>query len=257
MLRSGIYVDVDNIMSNGGYGLKYRVLREIIEAQGGMVVRANAYMSIDEEREEQDADTKKRRSGARDAMRREGFKLLLKPIKRYNVGTERQIQKANIDVDLTVDMLSADLDYYLLVTGDGDFVRLVEALQSRGKKVDQLGFANVSADLRKAADFAFNGYLLPGLLPTPPDDPEVRTGFLHAVNEEKGFGFITTFTGLKSTDVRDDIFVHISSIKDDTGRPISSPHFASLRQRQAILEFDIVPDDKGRAQARNVSELKQ
>src|SRR5215203_833980 len=150
MLRAGVYVDVDNIMSNGGYGMKYRTLRELVEAQGATVVRANAYMSIDEEREEQEHDTRKRRTVARDLMRREGFKLMLKPIKRFNVGTDRQIQKANIDVDLTVDMLSADLDYYLLVSGDGDFVRLVEALQHRGKKVDQLGFSNVSGELRRA-----------------------------------------------------------------------------------------------------------
>jgi uncharacterized LabA/DUF88 family protein len=42
------------------------------------------------------------------------------------------------DLDLAVDALvqAENLDYILLGTGDGDFVRLVRALQNRGRRVD-------------------------------------------------------------------------------------------------------------------------
>jgi uncharacterized LabA/DUF88 family protein len=213
-------------------------------------------MSIDEEREGQEPETKKRRVTARDTLRREGYKLLLKPIKRYNVGTEFQRQKANIDVDLTVDAMSADLDYYLLVTGDGDFTRLVEALQARGKRVDLLSFDNVSGELKRAVDYAFNGYLMPGILPPPTEDVEQKTGFLHMVNEEKGFGFISTYVGLNPADLRENIFVHISAARDERGIQLSNSAFASLRTRQAILQFDIDETDAAKPQARNVQEMR-
>ena len=255
MLRAGIYVDVDNVMSNGGFGMRYRRVRELVEAQGATVVRATAYMSFDEEREESEPETKKRRGTARDMLRREGYKLVLKPIKRYNVGTDNHRQKANIDVDLTVDAMSADLDYYLFVTGDGDFVRLVEALQARGKRVDLLSFENASGDLRRAVDYAFNGFLMPGILP-PTEYTEQKTGYLHMVNEEKGFGFLSTYSGLKPSDVRENIFVHISQIRDERGIQVGNAAFANLRTRKALLRFDIDETDELKPQAKNVQEMK-
>ena len=256
MLRAGIYVDVDNVMQNGGWGMRYRRVKELVEAQGAKVVRANAYMSHDEDREESEPETRKRRAAARDALRREGYKLLLKKVKRYNVGTEFARQKANIDVDLTVDAMSADLEYYLFVTGDGDFTRLVEALQARGKRVDLLSFDNVSGELRRAVDYAFNGYLMPGILPPPVEDVDMKTGYMHMVNEEKGFGFITTYVGLKPSDLRENIFVHISAVKDERGIQLSNSAFASLRTRQAILQFDIDETDAAKPVAKAVQEMR-
>lgn len=276
MLKAGIFVDADNIMRNGGFGLRYKKLRELVEAQGipvharranvtgATVVRATAYMSIDEEREQDEPFTRHRREQARQAIRRAGFKLELKPIKRYGPSTIREAMtepteereqsvKANIDVDLTVDALmqAGDLDYFMLVTGDGDFTKLVQALQSKGKKVDLLAFMNVSRELKEAVDVYFNGFLMPGILPAPKEDPNVHTGFVHYVDEDKGFGFMTMYTGLGSGDIYDNIYVNEKSFANQT-MPLSM-----LRQRGAVLEFDIDsnPAVPNRQSAKNVNIL--
>jgi uncharacterized LabA/DUF88 family protein/cold shock CspA family protein len=258
MLKAGIYVDVDNIMINGGWGMRYRVVREMVEQQNATVLRANAYMSIDEQREGAEKDVRNRRQLARLSVRREGFKLNLKPIKRYTNDEGNEVMKGNADMEMAVDAViqSENLDYVLLVTGDGDFTRVAEALQNRGKRVDVLAFANISTQLREAADHFYNGFLLPGVVPPPKDDPGVKTGFLHNVNEEKGFGFMTMYTGLKPSEFRDDIFVHITDIKDEKGVTIANSYFSLLRKKSAVLEFDLVQTPDGKAVAKNVEELK-
>jgi hypothetical protein len=124
---------------------------------------------------------------------------------------------------------SENLDYILLGTGDGDFLRLVRALQSRGKRVDLLSFANTSSELRREVDNHWLGFLMPGMLPAEEGrEPPARS---HAfVNEERGFGFLTVRTGLSDADVRDDIFCHIRDFTRD-GEPVDNLTFAALRTR--------------------------
>ena len=50
MLKAGIFLDIENLVRCGGWGIRYRVVRELVEAQGATVLRANAYMAIDSER---------------------------------------------------------------------------------------------------------------------------------------------------------------------------------------------------------------
>ena len=52
MLKAGIFLDVENLSRNGGWGLRYGTVKKLVEAQGATVVRANAYVAIDREREE-------------------------------------------------------------------------------------------------------------------------------------------------------------------------------------------------------------
>lgn len=68
---------------------------------------------------------------------------------------------------MAVDMLlqSEKLDRVLMLTGDGDFVQVVRALQNRGCRVELVAFANISADLRQEVDMFIPGWLIPNLLP--------------------------------------------------------------------------------------------
>jgi cold shock CspA family protein len=147
------------------------------------------------------------------------------------------------------------LDYVLLGTGDGDFLKVVRALQSKGKRVDLLGFNNVSSELRHEVDYYYSGFLMPGILPASEQDPDAKTGFMHYADEVKGFGFITMYTGLKNTDYRDDIFVHKSNVRDKNGAAVGNLAFGSLKSRGAILEFDVVQSEKG-FEAKRVSEIE-
>jgi uncharacterized LabA/DUF88 family protein/cold shock CspA family protein len=254
MLKGGIFLDMENLMRNGGWGIRYDVVYDFVEAQGVTVLRANAYMAIDGPRESQDLLVRQKKDAYRSAIRRNGFHLTLKPVMRYRNEDGEEVTKANADLDLAVDALlqSDNLDYVLLGTGDGDFVRLVRALQNRGKRVDVLAFANISSELKDEADNFVSGFLVPGLV-REEDETRMR-GTIHYVDEPKGFGFITARTGFKPTDVRDDIFCHI---RDFTrrGMTVSNQEFAALRTNGAILEFNIEQQPDGKAKARNATEV--
>lgn len=80
-----------------------------------------------------------------------GFKVVTKPLKRFQDGTI----KANVDIELALDVITMldRLDVVCLVSGDGDFQRLVELLQSRGVRVEVAAVGTSTASgLRHAAD---------------------------------------------------------------------------------------------------------
>lgn len=251
VLKAGIFLDVENLTRNGGYGMRFRRVKELVEAQGGTVLRANAYMARDAERESEDDEYARKKEGYRDRVRREGFHLVLKEVRRYRDADGELVTKANADLDLAVDALlqGDNLDYVLLGTGDVDFLRLVRALQTRGKRVDLLSFANTSAELRRDVDYHFSGFLMPGIVPADSETDHRTRGILHAVNEEKGFGFLTVQTGLGVDDVRDDIFLHITDLRDLHGGAPSNDRFAELKNRRAIIEFEIEEQAPDRVKA--------
>lgn len=256
MLKAGIFLDIENLTRNGGWGLRYDVVKDLAAAQGTAVLRANAYLAIDVERESEDFSFRQKGEEYRNAIRKSGFHLVLKEVHRYRDSTGEIVLKANADLDLAVDALlqAENLDYILLGTGDGDFLRLIRALQGRGKRVDLLSFANTSTALRKEADYYFSGFTVPGLLPSSDSDGLRKRGFMYGVNEEKGFGFISMRTGLGVDDERDQIFCHIRDFSLD-GRTVDNSYFANLKTREAIIEFDIVEQPDGRLRAKNVTEF--
>ena len=258
MLKAGIFLDVENLTRNGGWGIRYEVIKELAEAQGTTVLRANAYLAMDSDREKEDAKYRIRSQDYRAAIRRTGFHLVHKMVKRYVDADGVTVVKANADLDLAVDALlqSENLDYILLGSGDGDFLRLVRALQNRGKRVDLLSFANTSTELTMEVDNHFSGFMIPGIL-RPEGEEQIRNrGIMHAVNEERGYGFITMNTGLKPTDVRYDIFCHITDMRvNGNGYAMDNDTFARLKTRRTILEFDLDELEDGRVKAINVEEL--
>ena len=251
MLKGGIFLDMENLMRCGGWNIRLDSVKDLVEAQGFRTVRANAYMAVDEERESVDQEYKKKKLEYRSAVRRAGFHLVRKKVQRFPNADGEIVLKANADVDLAIDALlqAENLDYILLGTGDGDFLRLVRALQNRGKRVDLLSFAGTSTELREAVDYHFSGFLVPGLLQTDRAEAEQRSrGIMHGVNEEKGYGFLTVPTGLAIGDVRTDVFVHINDFQGQ----ISNAEFARLKTREAILEFGLEEQPDGRTKAVNV-----
>lgn len=258
MLKAGIFLDVENLSRNGGWGMRYDVLRELVEAQGAIVLRANAYLAVDREREQEDEDARQRGEEYRNAIRRMGFHLIPKEVLRYRDSKGELVTKANADLDLAVEaLLQADnLDYVLLGTGDGDFLRLVRALQGRGKRVDLLSFANTSRLLRQEVDYYFSGFLVPGLVVNGTNgDLRKKRGIMYSVNEAKGYGFVSVRTGFGPTEFQSDIFLHIRDFtrNDET---VDNAHFALLKTREAILEFEIEQQAGGRLKAINATEFQ-
>lgn len=88
-----------------------------------------------------------------------GYKVVTKPTKEFFDSTGRRKIKANMDIELAVDAmeLAEHVDHIVLFSGDGDFRRLVEALQRKGKKVTVVSTLQtqppmISDDLRRQAD---------------------------------------------------------------------------------------------------------
>lgn len=67
-------------------------------------------------------------------LRRNGFRVVTKPLKRFSDGTS----KGDLDMELAVDLLSQApyIDVAVIVSGDGDFTYLVDRVQRLGLRVE-------------------------------------------------------------------------------------------------------------------------
>jgi uncharacterized LabA/DUF88 family protein len=85
--------------------------------------------------------------------------VVTKPAKEQADPTGRRRIKGNMDIELAVDMmeLAPHLDHAVLISGDGDFRRVVEAVQRQGVKVTVVSTMEsqppmIADELRRQAD---------------------------------------------------------------------------------------------------------
>lgn len=242
---------MENLIINGGWGMRLDVVKELVEAQGTTILRANAYMAVDSNRERQDAEYRDRAQKYRDRIRMAGFHIVEKEIKRFRNEDGSETVKANADLDMAVDAIlqAENLDYILIGSGDGDFLRLVRALQNKGKRVDAIAFSNVSAELKREVDYYFPGSIIPRILPIKDNAQKTKYRGVLEVVMEKGFGFISIRTGFRVNDIDSGIFCHITQVQE-SGDAITMERFVELARRNAVIEFDRVESVKG-VQAEN------
>jgi len=88
-----------------------------------------------------------------------GFTMVTKPTKEFTDATGRRKIKGNMDIELAIDVMemASHLDHVVLFSGDGDFRRLVEAVQRRGLRVSVVSTVRssppmVADELRRQAD---------------------------------------------------------------------------------------------------------
>lgn len=146
--RVGIFVDVPNVMYAAErlkVKLDYKKLLDFL-VRGRELVRASAYAPISDDPQKK-LETQKFVQPFADL----GYRVVTKPHKRYADGS----LKANFDVELAIDVLTMSdrLDIVTLVSGDGDFRRLVELVESKGVRVEVVAFSqSTAAELRTVAD---------------------------------------------------------------------------------------------------------
>ncbi|MCI0659846.1 MAG: NYN domain-containing protein [Acidobacteria bacterium] len=259
--RVGVYVDVANINRNGGYGMGYEVLREFACRDNAEAVRLNAYVSFDADKARREVYYNNRTNSFYSVLRDFGYKVIQKEVKWFTDEDGNRVAKANADLDLAVDALlqSENLDRVLLVTGDGDFVQVVRALQNKGCRVEVVAFKNVSADLRREADMFMSGYLVPNLLPLEKNGEENIWGELeHRVRgicyyHKNDFGFMRFLKRIDQnlwlTDAKHPDSPYATAWFHDTNLPVGStgPIAAELPSRKYIFEFKLMraEHDKG------------
>ena len=83
-----------------------------------------------------------------DKMAYIGYSLVTKPVKTiYDPSTGKSMQKANLDVEIVLDMFNMieRYDMAILISGDGDFERALQLIKSRGKEIKVISTRGVVA----------------------------------------------------------------------------------------------------------------
>ncbi len=143
--RVGVFMDVQNMYHSAKNIYHARVnFKEILKTAvaNRKLIRAIAYVVTTETGEEK---------AFLEALAKSGIEVKSKDLQIFPGG----MKKADWDVGMAVDAisLSSKLDSIVLVTGDGDFVPLVEYLQSQGQQVEVISFGkSASAKLKEAVD---------------------------------------------------------------------------------------------------------
>jgi len=148
--RVGVLVDVSNMYHSAKNLYKKRVnYKEILKeaVAGRKLIRATAYVVRTESEEEMPFF---------EALSQQGFEVKMKDLQIFAGG----IKKADWDVGIAVDAikLSQKLDVIVLVTGDGDYLPLINYLQSTtGCIVEIMAFRQTaSSKLIEEADDYIN-----------------------------------------------------------------------------------------------------
>lgn len=144
--RIGVFIDGNNLFHAArsvGIEIDYAKLLGVF-CKYGPLMRAFFYTGVDENASKQ--------QGFLLWMKRNGYKVIQKDLKVFPDGNKR----ANLDIEITVDMLSLarSVDTIVLVSGDEDFAYALKHLADEGKQVMLAGFrVNTSPVLMDVADY--------------------------------------------------------------------------------------------------------
>ncbi len=153
--RVALFIDGSNLYAAAralGFDIDYKRLLEVF-SEDGHLVRAFYYTALLEDQEY---------SPIRplvDWLDYNGYTMVTKPAKEFTDSSGRRKIKGNMDIELAIDLIemAPHLDHAVLFSGDGDFRRLVEAVQRKGLRVTVVSTVRsqppMAADeLRRQAD---------------------------------------------------------------------------------------------------------
>ena len=153
--RVALFIDGSNLYAAArslGFDIDYKRLLEFFGTPARLV-RAFYYTALMEDQEY---------SPIRplvDWLAYNGYALVTKPTKEFTDSFGRRKIKGNMDIELAVDLMemAPHLDHAVLFSGDGDFRRLVEAVQRKGVRVTVISTLRsqppmVADELRRQAD---------------------------------------------------------------------------------------------------------
>jgi uncharacterized protein (TIGR00288 family) len=143
--RIAVLIDVQNMYHSAKnlYQAKVNFAEILKEAIfGRKLIRAFAYVVRTKTGEEKPFF---------EALTKLGFETRVRDLQEYYGG----LKKADWDVGITIDAVkvSQSVDTIVLVSGDGDFLQLIEYLKNQGKRVEVMAFGRSgSTKLREIAD---------------------------------------------------------------------------------------------------------
>ncbi|HLJ63537.1 MAG TPA: NYN domain-containing protein [Stellaceae bacterium] len=153
--RLALFIDGANLYAAARalqFDIDYKRLLDLFSSKGRLI-RAFYYTAMIEDQEY---------SPIRplvDWLDYNGYTMVTKPTKEYTDATGRRKIKGNMDIELAIDVMemASHLDHIVLFSGDGDFRRLVEAVQRKGLRVTVVSTIRsvppmVADELRRQAD---------------------------------------------------------------------------------------------------------
>ncbi|KAF0114760.1 MAG: hypothetical protein FD149_1766 [Rhodospirillaceae bacterium] len=153
--RIGLFIDGSNLYAAAralGFDIDYKRLLQLF-ASKGRLIRAFYYTALIEDQEY---------SPIRplvDWLDYNGYTMVTKPTKEFTDASGRRKIKGNMDIELAIDVMEManHLDHVVLFSGDGDFRRLVDAIQRKGLRVTVVSTVRsqppmVADELRRQAD---------------------------------------------------------------------------------------------------------
>ncbi len=153
--RIALFVDGSNLYAAAralGFDIDYRRLLEVFTDKGRLL-RAFYYTALIEDQEY---------SPIRplvDWLDYNGYTMVTKPTKEFTDDAGRRKLKGNMDIELAIDVMemAEHLDHAIIFSGDGDFRRLVEAIQRKGLRVSVVSTVRsqppmIADELRRQAD---------------------------------------------------------------------------------------------------------
>ncbi len=144
--RVAIFFDIQNLYHSARNMYNSRVnFKEVLETAiaNRKLVRAMAYVVK--------SDPIGTELSFFDALEKSGIEIRSKDLQIFPGG----MKKADWDVGIAIDAIrfSNSVDAIVLVTGDGDFIPVIDYLKSMGKQMEVIGFGrSSSAKLKEAAD---------------------------------------------------------------------------------------------------------
>jgi uncharacterized LabA/DUF88 family protein len=153
--RLAVFIDGSNLYAAAralGFDIDYKRLLEMF-ADKGTLVRAFYYTALLDDQEY---------SPIRpliDWLDYNGYTMVTKPAKEFTDAMGRRKIKGNMDIELAVDVMemAENVEHIIIFSGDGDFRRLVEAVQRKGSRVSIVSTLRsqppmVADELRRQAD---------------------------------------------------------------------------------------------------------
>jgi len=153
--RIALFIDGANLYSTAralGFEIDYKNLLRLF-ANKGRLLRAFYYTALIDDQEY---------SPIRpliDWLDYNGYTMVTKPTKEFTDAMGRRKIKGNMDIELAVDLMemAGHIDHAVVFSGDGDFRRLIEAVQRRGVRVTVVSTLRsvppmVADELRRQAD---------------------------------------------------------------------------------------------------------
>lgn len=218
--RIALFIDGSNLYSAAralDFDIDYKNLLKVF-GEHGQLVRAFYYTALVDDQEY---------SPIRpliDWLDYNGYTMVTKPTKEFTDSSGRRKVKASMDIELAIDImeLADNIDHIVLFSGDGNFRRVVEAVQKKGVRVSVVSTVcsnppMIADELRRQADIFIELKEISNLIARKDNSGQIMSAS-HQPN------FLSNPTYEEQPDVPDSVFDEVDADDEADGNSKKKSH---------------------------------